>query len=126
MLWVLNQGLPVQGSGTNFNPMKVQTALCAEVPVDFGALLRNGHQPLPVRHAEATPVELAMSRQSATHRCPFWEFRGISVQYQYRMAIHDVLVGGPRGKTPAVKDSMRTIWPLPQCGHSRSDSPVRR
>jgi hypothetical protein len=70
-------------------------------------LLRNGHHPLPVKRAEATPVALGMNRRSDPHRSPRWELSGISVQY--RVVIHDGVVGGPRGKTPAVKDSIRTI-----------------
>jgi hypothetical protein len=70
-------------------------------------LLRMGLQPLPAKRSEATPVVLTMNRQSHPHRSPAWELRGVSVQY--RVDIHEVLAGGPRGKTPAVKDSMRTI-----------------
>ena len=40
--------------------------------------------------------------------------------------VHGGVGGGPRGKVPGRKDSMRTIWPRPQCGQSRSDTPVRR
>src|SRR5437899_12977894 len=40
--------------------------------------------------------------------------------------VHEGVGGGPRGKVPGRKDSMRTIWPRPQCGQSRSDTPVRR
>jgi hypothetical protein len=69
--------------------------------------MRRGHQPLPNKRVELMPMVLAMNRQSNPHRSPAWELRGVSVQYG--VLIHDVFVGGPRGKTPAVKDSMHTI-----------------
>jgi len=40
--------------------------------------------------------------------------------------IHGATHGGPRGSVPGRNDSMRTIGPLPHCGQSRSDLPVRR
>ena len=70
-------------------------------------LLRMGLQPLPAKRAEATPVVLSMNRRSYPHRFPVWELSGVSIQY--RVIIHEVLAGGPRGNTPTVKDAMRTI-----------------
>ena len=43
-----------------------------------------------------------------------------------RDRVHGGVLGGPRGKDPGKNDSMRTIWPRPQCGQSRNDTPVRR
>jgi hypothetical protein len=40
--------------------------------------------------------------------------------------IHEAMAGGPRGEAPARKDSMSTMWPRPQFGPSRRDTPVRR
>ena len=70
-------------------------------------LLRNGHHPLHAELGEASTVELVMNRRMNPNRSPAWELSGISAQC--RVVIHDGVVGGPRGKTPAVKDSMHTI-----------------
>jgi hypothetical protein len=70
-------------------------------------LLRNGHHPLPAELGKASAVELVMNMRVNPNRSPGWELSGISVQC--RVVIHDGVVGGPRGKTPAAKDSMHTI-----------------
>lgn len=70
-------------------------------------LLRNGHHPLPAELGDATAVELVMNRRSHPNHSPAWKLSSVNVQY--RVVIHDGVVGGPRGKAPAVKDSIRTI-----------------
>jgi hypothetical protein len=55
-----------------------------------------------------------------------WRSRAKSDGECGQVCVHGAVGGGPRGKVPGGKVSMRTICPCPQWGQSRSDTPVRR
>lgn len=81
VLWVSNQRLPVQGSGTNVKSRQTLRLRCARMRgLTPNLLLRMGLQPLPAKRAEAAPLVLSMNRRSYPHRSPVWELRGVSIQ----------------------------------------------